>query len=186
VKTPGRRRASPRKAQPAVTTHTTAAAFSDEEDIFQSHHFEPPLSPLEGVTKPGDHAIDLPSQISESPPEISKKTEVAPQPFPSVPSAPSTFIDMSVPLKEDASANVIARNSSLSQFPSLAAPSPLRKSGWNPRDASLEPSLATTPGTGLAGNHTSWLAKVREAKAMEVTIEVQVSLRPVSQHCLAG
>ncbi|KAI0257123.1 hypothetical protein BJV78DRAFT_1291276 [Lactifluus subvellereus] len=105
---------------------------------------------LEGVTKPGDHAIDLPSQISESPLEISKKTEVAPQPFPSVPSGPSTFIDMSVPLK-DASANVISRNSSLSQFPSLAAPSPLRKSGWNPRDSSLEPSLATTPGTAPSG-----------------------------------
>jgi hypothetical protein len=79
-------------------------------------------------------------------------------------------MDMSVPLKEeDSSASGIARKPSLSQFPTLAAPSPFRKSIRNPRDSSLEPSLTTTPGTGLTGNHSSWLAKVREAKAMEVT-----------------
>jgi hypothetical protein len=78
------------------------------------------------------------------------------------------FMDMSVPLKEEdtSASGGVARNSSLSQFPSLAAPSPLRKSLRNPREPSLEPN---TPGTGLTGNYTSWLAKVREAKAIEVT-----------------
>ena len=168
-----------------MVTHTTAAAFSDEEDFFQSDHFKPSPSPFEGVTKPDDHAIDLSSEISESPPEIIKKTEVAPQPSPSVPSAPSTFIDMSVPLKEEVSANAIARNSGPSQFPSLAAPSPLRKSGWNLHESSLEPSLTTTPGTGLTGNHTSWLAKVREAKAMEVTIK-RASVAPAGLAAPSG
>ena len=78
---------------------------------------------------------------------------------------------MSVPLKEEdtSASGGIARNSSLSQFPSLAAPSPLRKSLRNPREPSLEPNPTATPGSGLTGNYTSWLAKVREAKAMEVT-----------------
>lgn len=115
--------------------------------------------------------VDSPPQIRPSPSTAIEKTEVAPQPLPSIPSAPSMFMDMSVPLKEEdtSASGGIARNSSLSQFPSLAAPSPLRKSLRNPREPSLEPSLTATPGTGLTGNHTSWLAKVREAKAIEVT-----------------
>ena len=81
------------------------------------------------------------------------------------------FVDMSVPLKEEdtSASGGIARNSSLSQFPTLAAPSPLRKSLRNPREPSLEPNPTVTPGAGLTGNYTSWLTKVREAKAMEVT-----------------
>jgi len=39
----------------------------------------------------------------------------------------------------------------------------------NPREPSLAPSVATTPGSGLTGNHSSWLAKLREAKAIEAT-----------------
>ncbi|KAI0275078.1 hypothetical protein BC834DRAFT_850899 [Gloeopeniophorella convolvens] len=60
------------------------------------------------------------------------------------------------------------RHPSLSQFPSLGAPSPLKKSTRQTRGSSIEPAPIATPGTGLTGNHTSWLAKVREAKAMEV------------------
>ena len=83
--------------------------------------------------------------------------------------APPAFVDMSIPLREEASEAGVARNPSLPHFPSLAAPSPLRKSTWNLRESSLEPNqTTTTPATGLTG-HTSWLAKVREAKAMEVT-----------------
>jgi hypothetical protein len=114
--------------------------------------------------------INPPHQVHRSHSPAIEKMEVALQPLPSVPSVPSTFVDMSVPLKEeDASTSSIGRKSSLSQFPSLAAPSPLRKSLRNPRGSSVEPSLTATPGTGLTGNHTSWLAKVREAKALEVT-----------------
>ena len=122
------------------------------------------------TTEPSDHDIEYPPQIRSSHSAVIEKTQVAPQPLPSAPSAPSMFVDMSIPLKEeDALVSDVARNPRVSQFPSLAAPSPLRKSIRNPRESSLEPSLTTTPGTGLTGNHTSWLAKVREAKAMEVT-----------------
>ena len=170
MKTPGRKRASPRKARQAVATQTTSLAPSHEKDVFQCDDLK--LSPtlLPHTTESSDHVIELPPQIRSSHSPIVESTEVAPQPLPSPPSAVSMFVDVSVPLKEDdTSVSSIARNPSLSQFPSLAAPSPFRKSIRNPRESSLEPSLTTTPGTGLTGNHTSWLAKVREAKAMEVT-----------------
>ena len=170
MKTPGRKRASPRKARQAVATQTTSLALSHEKDVFQCDDLK--LSPtlLTHTTESSDHVIKLPPQIRSSHSPIVESTEVAPQPLPSPPSAVSMFVDVSVPLKEDdTSVSSIARNPSLSQFPSLAAPSPFRKSIRNPRESSLEPSLTTTPGTGLTGNHTSWLAKVREAKAMEVT-----------------
>jgi hypothetical protein len=190
VKTPGRRRASPRKAQPAINTHSTVMAFSDDEDPFQSSHLKPSPPLFTGVTKlDDDHPTVSPSQVLEvpsSPPEIAEDTEVTTQPFSSESSAPSTFIDLSVPLKEeDASTNVIARSSSLSQFPSLAAPSPLRKSVRNHREPSLEPNLAATPGSGLTGNHSSWLAKVREAKAIELTNK-RASVAPTSLAAPSG
>ncbi|KAH9954441.1 hypothetical protein BC827DRAFT_1243053, partial [Russula dissimulans] len=174
VKTPGRKRASPQKARQAVAGHTTSKGLSDEKDAFQSDNLRLSPPPLTTAIEPRDYAIDLdlPRQIVRSPTTtaIIEQTQVTQQHVPSIPSASSTFVDMSVPLKEeDASASGITRNHSLSQFPSLAAPSPLRKSMRNPRELSLEPSVATTPGSGLTGNHTSWLAKVREAKAIEAT-----------------
>ncbi|KAI0308217.1 hypothetical protein B0F90DRAFT_1681079 [Multifurca ochricompacta] len=170
VKTPGKRRVSPQKARPAVITHTTSLALSDEKDVFQSNPLKLSPSPITSIVESTDHAVDSSPQIPRTRSAIVDKTEVATQPLPSAPPAPSTFVDMSVPLKEeDASANGISRNPSLPQFPSLAAPSPLRKSTRNHRESSLEPNLTTTPGTGLTANHSSWLAKVREAKAIEVT-----------------
>jgi hypothetical protein len=170
VKTPGIKRASPQKARHAFAAHATSIALSDEEDVFRCDDLKSSPPPLMTMTESSDHDTKLPSQIRGSHSTFIEKTQVAPQPLPSAPSAPSVFVDMSIPLKEeDASASDIARNPRASQFPSLAAPSPLRKSIRNHRESSLEPNLTTTPGTGLTGNHTSWLAKVREAKAMEVT-----------------
>ncbi len=171
MKTPGRKRASPQKARQAVTAHPISKTFSDEEDVFQCDDLELSPRPHTTATEYSEPIIiDTPPQIRPSHSAVIEKTEVALQPLPSVPSAPSTFIDMSVPLKEeDSTSGGIARHSSLSQFPSLAAPSPLRKSLRNPRESSIEPNPTATPGTGLTGNYTSWLAKVREAKAIEVT-----------------
>ena len=171
MKTPGRRHASPRKVRQPVTTHSTSKALSDEQDVFQCDDLKLSPPPFTATTESNNpFTINPPDQIHRPHSVVIEKTEVAPPPLPSVPSVPSTFVDMSVPLKEeDASTSDFARKSSLSQFPSLAAPSPLRKSLRNPRQSSLEPSLTATPGAGLTGNHTSWLAKVREAKAMEVT-----------------
>ncbi|KAF8274081.1 hypothetical protein EI94DRAFT_1714691 [Lactarius quietus] len=160
VKTPGRRRVSPQKARPAVTTHVLPMRPTST----------PP--PLASIAELADRTIDLSPEIRRSHSTIIEETEdikenVA-QSLPPDSPAPPAFVDMSVPLREEASGAGIPRNPSLPHFPSLAAPSPLRKSTWNPRESSLEPVQATTPGTGLTG-HTSWLAKVREAKAMEVT-----------------
>lgn len=171
MKTPGRRHASPQKARQAATTYATSTALSDEKDVFRCDDLKLSPPPFTTTTESNNPAIiNSPRQIHCSLSPVIEKTEVALQPLPSVPSVPSTFMDMSVPLKEeDTFTSGIARKSSLSQFPSLAAPSPLRKSLRNPRGSSVEPSLTATPGSGLTGNHTSWLAKVREAKAMEVT-----------------
>ena len=171
MKTPGRRHASPRKVRQPVATHSTSKVLSDEQDVFRCDDLKLSPPPFTTTTESNNPVtINPPDQIRRSHSAVIEPTEVAPPPLPSAPSAPSTFVDMSVPLKEeDASSSDFARKSSLSQFPSLAAPSPLRKSLRNPRQSSLEPSLTATPGAGLTGNHTSWLAKVREAKAMEVT-----------------
>jgi hypothetical protein len=172
VKTPGRKRASPQKTRQAFTAHPISKALLDEKDVFGCDDLK--LSPPSHTTTTQSSEpiiIDSPPQIPPSHSVVIEKIEVAPQPLPSVPSASSMFVDMSVPLKEEdtSASGGVARNSSLSQFPSLAAPSPLRKSLRNPREPSLEPNPTATPGAGLTGNYTSWLAKVREAKAIEVT-----------------
>ncbi|KAI9512601.1 hypothetical protein F5148DRAFT_1373096 [Russula earlei] len=188
VKTPGRKRASPQKVRQAIAAHTTSKDLSDEKDVFQSADLRlsaPP--PLTTTIEPRDYVINPPPQAGHSDSPSIQKTADVPQPMQSAASSMlSTFVDMSVPLKEeDTSALGVRRNPSLSQFPSLAAPSPLRKSMRIPRESSLEPSLATTPGTGLTVNHTSWLAKVREAKAMEVTNK-RASVAPASLVASSG
>ena len=170
MKTPGRRRVSPQKARLAVATHVALPA---DTDVFQSLSPESSPPPLASISEHGDHTIDLSPEIHRSHSTIHEETEDIKEDFagslPPDPPAPPAFVDLSVPLKEEESSVAgIPRNPSLPHFPSLAAPSPLRKSTWNLRESSLEPSQANTPGTGLTG-HTSWLAKVREAKAMEVT-----------------
>lgn len=152
-----------------VAVHATSIPLSDEKDVFLCDHLKLSPPPPPTTIEPSDHVVGLHPQFRGSHSTVIERTEVSPQPLPSAPSAPSMFVDVTVPIKDkDGSASDVSRNPSLEQFPSLAAPSPLRKSIRNPRESSLEPSLTTTPGTGLTGNHTSWLAKVREAKAMEV------------------
>jgi hypothetical protein len=181
VKTPGRKHASPRKARHPVTAHSSSKTLSDEQDVFRCDDLKLSPPPFATTTESNNlDTINPPHQICRSDSAVIEEAEVVLQPLPSVPLEPPTFVDMSVPLKEeDASMSNMARKSSLSQFPSLAAPSPLRKSLRNPRQSSLEPSLTATPGAGLTGNHTSWLAKVREAKAMEVTNK-RASVAPTS------
>ena len=54
-------------------------------------------------------------------------------------------------------------------FPLLPEPMPLRKSMKPPRDPSMNAVLlgAATPGVPVGGKRTSWLMKLREAKALE-------------------
>lgn len=81
--------------------------------------------------------------------------------------------DLAVPLRDEPGPS-LKRKPSVSQFSGLPAPSPLRKSmrmSHEPSGAAAAPAHAHTPGTGLAGagKRTSWLAKAKEAKALEVT-----------------
>ncbi|KAH9178705.1 hypothetical protein EDB89DRAFT_1928084 [Lactarius sanguifluus] len=171
VKTPGRRRVSPQKTRTAVNAHV----LPDETDVFQSHFPKSSPPPLASIAEHSDRTIDLSPEVRRSHSAIVEEKEDIEEDIavslPPDPLASPAFVDMSVPLREEASGAGIPRNPSLSNFPTLAAPSPLRKSTWNLRESSVEPSQVTTPGTGLTGHHTSWLAKVREAKAMEVTIK---------------
>lgn len=184
MKTPGRKRASPKKTQQAVTAHPISKSLLGEKDVFRCDDLKLSPPPHTTTTQSSEPIIiDSPPQIPPSHSADIEETEVDPQPLP----APSMFVDMSVPLKEEdtSSFGSVARNSSLSQFPSLAAPSPLRKSLRNLREPSLEPNPTATPGNGLTGNYTSWLTKVREAKAMEVTNK-RASVAPTSVTPSAG
>ena len=166
MKTPGRRRVSPQKARAALTTHL------DDTDVFHPRTPKTTPPPLESIAEHADRTIDLSPEIRRSHSTIFEEMEDIkedPQSVPPDPPASPAFVDMNIPLRDEASEAGVARNPSLPHFPSLAAPSPLRKSTWNLRESSLEPNqTTTTPATGLTG-HTSWLSKVREAKAMEVT-----------------
>ncbi|KZT30592.1 hypothetical protein NEOLEDRAFT_1126184 [Neolentinus lepideus HHB14362 ss-1] len=79
-----------------------------------------------------------------------------------------------VPLKDTkTSPKMLNRKASIPMFPSLPAPSPLRKSMRAPREPSVGTSLHSTVSTpaavgGVGGKRTSWLVKAREAKAIEV------------------
>ena len=85
-----------------------------------------------------------------------------------------TVQDVDVPLMDASptSPNGLTHKLSVPLFPSLPAPMPLRKSMRAPRDPSMGvgPTVmgAATPGAAVGGKRTSWLMKVREAKAMEV------------------
>jgi hypothetical protein len=96
-------------------------------------------------------------QIPYSGPSVNEAT-TAPLAITSSALTPST---MSEPIKE---APV--------QFPSLPAPSPLRKSMRVPREPSFGVGMGPVPPlptvTVAAGKRTSWLMKAREVKAMEV------------------
>ncbi|TFY67437.1 hypothetical protein EVG20_g3942 [Dentipellis fragilis] len=89
-------------------------------------------------------------------------------------SAPTMFpspVDFTVPLRdlEDVD-SALKRKPSLSQFHSLPAPSPLRKSMRIAR----EPSVGPTPG-GPASKRSSWLTKAREAANTKRTSTIAVA-----------
>ncbi|KAF7969046.1 hypothetical protein HWV62_28445 [Athelia sp. TMB] len=99
----------------------------------------------------------LPSQIMPT------YTEVMPVSLPQVPTSVSTphVVEVS------------AKDSPPTQFPSLPAPSPLRKSmRAPPREPSMNVGMPVPPLPSVAngvgpGKRTSWLMKAREVKAME-------------------
>ncbi|KAF9526493.1 hypothetical protein CPB83DRAFT_794894 [Crepidotus variabilis] len=69
----------------------------------------------------------------------------------------------------DNTASSLPRASEKPSFPSLPEPMPLRKSIRAPREPSLNPVMLGAATPGGPGKRTSWLAKAREVKLLEVT-----------------
>lgn len=101
--------------------------------------------------------------------------------LPAIPSSASRPNMMTVPIKEQPT-----------QFPSLSAPSPLRKSMRVQREPSFGmglgpvPPMPSTVNVVLgAGKRTSWLMKAREVKAMEASGKRANALAPAAGAAIA-
>jgi hypothetical protein len=120
----------------------------------------------------GNHTQPLPRlPATSSPITDSRNALTAPLPIlPASGSAPA-LTTMVVPLN-DSPSRTLAHKSSASQFPTLRAPSPLRKSMRvvvePSTGAGILASAAPAPAQPSAlGKRTSWLMKAREVKALE-------------------
>ncbi|KAG1825943.1 uncharacterized protein BJ212DRAFT_1317085 [Suillus subaureus] len=152
-----------------------------------------PLDPLHSVpfesqkharareARTGNHTQPLPQiPIASSP--IMHVRDALTAPLPILPASSSTpaLTTMVVPLN-DSPSRILAHKSSALQFPTLRAPSPLRKS----MRVVVEPSAgagilalaAPAPAQPSAlGKRTSWLMKAREVKALEGIVHNKISI----------
>lgn len=129
----------------------------------------------------GNHTQPLPPIPAVSSP-ITHIRDALTAPLPTLPASSSApaLINMVVPLNDSPSRN-LAHKSSAPQFPTLRAPSPLRKSMRVVVEPSMGagvlPSAAPAPAQPSAlGKRTSWLMKAREVKAMEGIIHNKTSI----------
>ena len=118
----------------------------------------------------GNHTEPLPSQaVIISPSNHGRDAFTAPLPVVSVSNSIPIPHTISVPLN-DSSPRMLAHKSGTAVFPTLPAPSPLRKSMRVTQEAPTCSAFVTTaPAPAPLGKRTSWLMKAREAKAMEGT-----------------
>lgn len=136
-------------------------------------NFIPLDSPLElqfSEAPTGNHTEPLPPRTTiNSPGDRERNAFTAPLPVVPVSNSIPTPHTTSVPLN-DSSPRMLAHKGSTAGFPTLPAPSPLRKSMRVAQEA-LTSSVLPTPAPAPAplGKRTSWLMKAREAKAMEGT-----------------
>lgn len=130
-------------------------------------------SPLElqfSEARTGNHTAPLPPRTAiNSPGDRERNAFTAPLPVVPVSSSIPIPHTTSVPLN-DSSPKTLAHKGGTPGFPTLPAPSPLRKSMRVTQEA-LTGSVLPTPAPAAAplGKRTSWLMKAREAKAMEGT-----------------
>ena len=125
-----------------------------------------PLPSEKNTKSHSDHFTAPLSQIPQSHPAFDIPTENGAMTAP-LPISSSTPNIMSIPIKEPPT-----------QFPSLPAPSPLRKSMRVQREPSV-PSLSNAaPAAVSAGKRTSWLAKAKEVRALEVPAKRVGTLAP--------
>jgi hypothetical protein len=139
-------------------------------------HSDPPHHQSQKPTRAknipnGNYTQPLP-QVSQPTSPVTYSGDALTTPPPVLPAsddAPASTI-MEVPLN-DSPSRTLALKSSVLHFPTLPAPSPLRKSMRVTREPSmgaeiLAPVPAPAPPPAL-GKRTSWLMKAREVKAME-------------------
>ncbi|KAG2366539.1 hypothetical protein BDR07DRAFT_1352315 [Suillus spraguei] len=129
----------------------------------------------------GNHTQPLPQMPATSPP-ITHDREASTAPLPILPASSSApaLTTMAIPLN-DSPSRTLAHKSSGSQFPTLRAPSPLRKSMRiivePSTGASIVASAAPVPmQPSTLGKRTSWLMKAREVKAMEGIIHNKTNI----------
>ncbi|KAG1757561.1 hypothetical protein EDB19DRAFT_1657966 [Suillus lakei] len=133
------------------------------------------------MTHTGNHTQPLP-QIPAASSPITHARDALTAPLPILPASGSApaLTTMVVPLN-DSPARTLAHKSSAQQFPTLRAPSPLRKSmrvAVEPSTgAGILASAAAAPAQPPAlGKRTSWLMKAREVKAMEGIVHNKTSI----------
>ncbi|KAG0708868.1 hypothetical protein DFH29DRAFT_889412 [Suillus ampliporus] len=128
----------------------------------------------------GNHTQPLP-QIPAVGSPITHARDALTAPLPILPASSSApaLTTMMVPLN-DSPSRTLAHKSSVLQFPTLRAPSPLRKSMRAiepPTGAGIIPSTTAAPAQPAAlGKRTSWLMKAREVKAMEGIVPSKTSI----------
>ncbi|KAI0068208.1 hypothetical protein BV25DRAFT_1875503 [Artomyces pyxidatus] len=154
-------------------TQATAITVSDSTHTF--HSVTLTTSPRPIVPTPLHEAVTEPLPKVPHAPVANIEREAATLPLLTLPTTSSwmsSTTDLSVPLRDhDPSESGLSRKPSLSQFPSLPAPSPLRKSTRLVREPSIGTSLAPAAVPAPASKRTSWLTKAREAKALEVNLK---------------
>ncbi|KAG1749998.1 uncharacterized protein EDB91DRAFT_1110824 [Suillus paluster] len=150
------------------------------QDTFHSIPLGSPKPTRDQKIRTGNHTQPLPQiPVASSPITHARDAFTAPLPILPASSSAPALTTMVVPLN-DSPSRTLAHKSSVLQFPTLRAPSPLRKSM-----RAIEPSTGTgiLPSTTAApaqppalGKRTSWLMKAREVKAMEGIVPSKTSI----------
>lgn len=150
-------------------------------DTLHSVPLDSPKHTRAREARTGNHTQPLP-QIPAASSPITHVRDALTAPLPILPASSSApaLSTMVVPLN-DSPSRILAHKSSALQFPTLRAPSPLRKSMRVVVEPSMVagvlPSAAPAPAQPSAlGKRTSWLMKAREVKAMEGIIHNKTSI----------
>ncbi|KDQ63532.1 hypothetical protein JAAARDRAFT_169466 [Jaapia argillacea MUCL 33604] len=158
-----------------------------------------PAPPSPAPSGPTQHTAPLPKIHQEHNLASGHEDGALTAPLPSIPASSSSSSEtFTVPLRDPDSppnTKTLVRKPSVSIYPSLPAPSPLRKSMRVAREPSIgvgvlqsghaRRSMAGTSAPAL-GKRTSWLTKAREAKALDVTVKRVITHEVVPPQMASG
>ncbi|KAJ7706194.1 hypothetical protein B0H17DRAFT_615314 [Mycena rosella] len=130
-----------------------------------------PPPPPDSQAQFGNYTAPLPEIPPWHPRETHHDLTEPLPPLPAVAETPSN-VEMVDVVPRPTSPKGLTHKASVPSFPSLPAPLPFRKSIRAPESSAPYGPLGTaTPGGALGGKRTSWLAKAREVKALEITVK---------------